>query len=239
MPPRCRLREPFVVIELDCMRRVAVIAPHPDDEVLGCGGTIVRLATAGVAVDVVTVTRGQPPDFEAAAVEQVMAEAAAAHRLMGVAGGHFLDLPAARLDTVGQAHVNAALASALDRIQPDTLFVPFLGDIHHDHQLVFTAAMVWARPRHGGAPARMLAYETLSETNWFAPPATPPFLPTVFVDITDTLESKLNAFAAYRSQVKQFPDERSPDAIRALAVSRGASVFRSAAEAFMLIRAVV
>lgn len=221
------------------MRRVAVIAPHPDDEVLGCGGTIARLTASGVQVDVVTVTRGQPPDFDASDVEQVMAEAAKAHRLLGVANSHFLDLPAARLDTIGQARVNADLGMALDRIGPDTLFVPFLGDIHHDHQLAFTAAMVWARPRHDRAPTCVLAYETLSETNWFAPPATPPFIPTAFVDISATLETKLAAFALYRSQARDFPDERSPEAIRALAVSRGASVYRNAAEAFALIRAVL
>ena len=225
--------------DLSAMGTVAVIAPHPDDEVLGCGGTIARLANEGAAVHVVTVTRGQPPDFGPASVEQVMGEARAAHRLLGVRDSHFLDLPAARLDTVGQAEVNAALGKTLDRLAPDTLFLPFLGDIHHDHQIVFTAAMVWARPRHAGTPARICAYETLSETNWFAPPATPAFLPTLFVDISATLETKLAAFACYGSQMKVFPDERSPEAIRALAQMRGATVYRPAAEAFALIRQIV
>ena len=225
--------------DLRAMQDVAVIAPHPDDEVLGCGGTMARLAAQGSRVYVVTVTRGQPPDFAPDAVEQVQAEALDAHRLLGVAESHFLDLPAARLDTVGQAQVNAALGGLLDRLAPDTLFLPFTGDIHHDHQIVFMAAMVWARPRHARSPARILAYETLSETNWFAPPATPPFLPTVFIDIADTLQLKLDAFAAYRSQTKIFPDERSPEAIEALARMRGATVYRPAAEAFAAVRLVL
>lgn len=218
------------------MNRVAVIAPHPDDEVLGCGGTIARLAARGAEVHVVTVTRGQPPDFPEAAVQQVRGEAEAAHRLLGVVRSQFLDLPAARLDTVGQAEVNARLGAVLDEIGPDTLFLPFFGDVHHDHQIVFTAGMVWSRPRHAAAPACVLAYETLSETNWFAPPITPAFVPTLFVDIADTLEAKLAAFACYRSQVKTFPDERSPEAIQALAAMRGATVYRTAAEAFATIR---
>lgn len=224
---------------IPAMQRVAVLAPHPDDEVLGCGGTMARLAAQGAAVDVVTVTRGQEPDFNPASVDQVMREAEKAHHALGVRESHFLDFPAARLDTVGQAEVNARLGVLLDRIQPDTLFLPFLGDIHHDHQVVFTAAMVWARPRHAGAPRQIYAYETLSETNWFAPPATPPFLPTFFVDIEATLEAKLAAFSCYASQVKAFPDERSLEAMSALARMRGASIYRTAAEAFVTIRAVI
>jgi LmbE family N-acetylglucosaminyl deacetylase len=221
------------------MQVVAVIAPHPDDEVLGCGGTIARLAAQGSRVHVVTVTRGEPPDFDPVAVQQVREEADAAHRRLGVCESHFLDLPAARLDMVGQAAVNARLGGLLDRVAPDTLFVPFFGDIHHDHQIAFTAAMVWARPRHAASPAQVFAYETLSETNWFAPPATPLFTPTVFIDIAATLNAKLAAFACYRSQGKTFPDERSPEAIRALAQLRGATVHRQAAEAFAAIRIVL
>nr|WP_205480211.1 PIG-L deacetylase family protein [Sphingomonas arenae] len=221
------------------MRRVVVVAPHPDDEVLGCGGTIARLADEGVDVHVVIVTRGEPPAFDAAFVVQVRREAAEAHRRLGVGQSHFVDLPAARLDTVGQAEVNARLAAVLDKIGPDTLFLPFFGDIHRDHQVAFTAAMVWARPRNAQAPSTVLAYETLSETNWYAPPATPAFIPTFYVDISPYLDAKLEAFGCYESQVKRFPDERSPEAIRALAQSRGATVYRAAAEAFVHVRGVL
>ena len=227
------------MLDFQAMREVAVIAPHPDDEVLGCGGTIARLAAAGSRVHVITVTRGQPPHFDQDAVDEVTAQAAAAHRRLGVHQSHFLDLPAARLDTVGQAEVNAQVGALLDQVAPDLLFLPFYGDIHHDHRIAFTAAMVWARPRHSRTPASIWAYETLSETNWFAPPATPSFIPTAFVDISDTIEAKLAAFACYGSQLKNFPDERSPEAMLALAQTRGATVYRPAAEAFALIRAIL
>ena len=227
------------MIGLSEVRRVAVIAPHPDDEVLGCGGTIARLADLGISVDVVTVTRGQPPDFDEAGVRAVEIEARAAHALLGVHESHFMALPAARLDTLAQVEVNADLHEVLDTVAPDMLFVPFHGDIHQDHRIVFTAAMVWARPRHAESPTRIWAYETLSETNWFAPGSTPAFLPNCFVDISTTLDRKVASLARFQSQVRSFPDERSIEAVKALATSRGASVFRHAAEAFMVIREVV
>lgn len=213
-----------------------MVAPHPDDEVLGCGGTMARLAAAGAEVHVVIATRGAPPRYSADYMDGVMAEARTAHALLGVHETHHLDLPAAELDTIGAAEINGRIGECLAAIEPDTVFVPFVGDIHLDHQIVFTAAMVWARPRHARAPARILAYETLSETNWNAPGVTPAFQPNSFVDISGHLDAKIDAFAAFASQAKPFPDERSPEAIRALATLRGATVFCEAAEAFVAIR---
>lgn len=216
--------------------RIAVVAPHPDDEILGCGGTIARAAAASAEIHVVIVTRGQPPLFDEAYVEQVKAEALAAHRHIGVSRTHFLDFPAAGLDRVPAAELNGAMARTLGSIAPDILFVPFVGDIHVDHQIVFTAAMVYARPRDRACPRHVLAYETLSETNWLAPGVTPGFLPNCYIDIGDTLDRKTEAFRKFTSQVKEAPDERSIEVIRALAVLRGATVYRDAAEAFVSLR---
>ncbi|PSJ36390.1 PIG-L deacetylase family protein [Allosphingosinicella deserti] len=224
---------------LACWRRVAIVAPHPDDEVLGCGGTIARLAKDGAQTHVVIVTTGQEPRFPRKLVETVREEARRAHAALGVTTTRYLDFPAAELDRVPSSDLNAALGRALDDVAPDTLLLPFIGDIHVDHQLVFNAALVWARPRGASAPARILAYETLSETNWWAPGLTPAFIPNVFVDIGDELEAKLSAFAGFESQLKAFPDERSLEAIRALAMARGATVYRRAAEAYAIIRQVL
>ncbi|HEU4960652.1 MAG TPA: PIG-L deacetylase family protein [Sphingomonas sp.] len=227
------------MIDLGSIRRAAIVAPHPDDEVLGCGGTIARLAAGGTRVEVVIMTRGAPPLFDAEQVERVRTEAHAAHARLGVAATHFLDLPAAALDQFPAIAINRALGERLDALQPEALFVPFVGDIHRDHQIGFGAAMVWARPRSDAVPRAVLAYETLSETNWYAPGLTPGFLPDVYIDIAETIEAKLEAFACFASQTKAFPDERSPEAIRALATMRGATVHRRAAEAFMLVRAIL
>lgn len=218
------------------MQRIAVVAPHADDEILGCGGTMARAARSGAEVHAVIVTRGHAPQFEAALVKQIRTETLAAHRSIGVAKTHFLELPAAGLDQVRATELNAALSDALGTIEPDTLFVPFIGDIHLDHQIVFNAALVYARPRSSRCPATVLAYETLSETNWLAPGMTPGFLPNVFVDIEETINAKVAAFELFVSQVRPHPDERSIANLRALATVRGATVHRVAAEAFMMIR---
>ena len=217
-------------------RRIAVVAPHPDDEILGCGGTMARAASAGAEVHVVVVTRGQPPLFDEELVRQIRSETLRAHRMIGVADTRFLDFPAAGLDQIRRSELNAALSEALSRIEPDLLLIPFIGDIHLDHQIVFNAALVHARPRGPGGPSCVMAYETLSETNWLAPGVTPAFIPNIFVDISETIERKIAAFQAFRTQVKPSPDERSIEAIRALATLRGATVCRPAAEAFVLVR---
>jgi LmbE family N-acetylglucosaminyl deacetylase len=220
------------------IRRALVLAPHPDDEVLGCGGTIARIVAEGGEVQVAIVTRGQPPRFDAAQVEQVNAEAMTAHRALRVSHTHFLELPAAELDRIATVDLNQRIAKVIALAEPDTLFVPFVGDLHFEHRLVFEAALVAARPRGSDYPLRILAYETMSETNWSAPGLSPAFQPNVFIDISDHLEAKIEAFECFRSQVMPFPDERSIKALRALALLRGSTVSRHAAEAFMLLREV-
>jgi LmbE family N-acetylglucosaminyl deacetylase len=224
---------------LDSIKRALVVAPHSDDEVLGCGGTMARLAQMGCEVHVAILTRGMPPRFDEAGAAAVRTEAQAAHQLLGVHTTHWRDFPAAELDRVAHADLNAAMIELVETIAPDTLFLPFIGDIHIDHQLVFSSGMVAARPRGANYPARVYAYETLSETNWNAPGVTPAFQPNVFVDISDQIILKGEAFAhCFRSQVQKFPSERSPQALEALARLRGANVYRAAAEAFMLMREV-
>jgi N-acetylglucosamine malate deacetylase 1 len=224
---------------LETFGRTLVVAPHPDDEVLGAGGTIARLARAGQDVVVAIVTSGKPPDFSDEHVARVRREAEQAHELLGVRKTLWLDLPAARLAETPRHELNAALRRAVVEVEPRTILTPFLGDIHIDHQLVFEAVMVASRPHQAQFPATILAYETLSETNWNAPLLTPPFTPNMFIDISDTLDLKLQAMQLFGSQLRDAPHERSLEALKALATLRGATVHRYAAEAFVLVRDVV
>ncbi len=218
---------------------ILVIAPHPDDEVLGAGGTMARLADAEVDVHVLVVTRGRPPQFSEEQIAKVREEALAAHAVLGVSNTVFLDHPAANLDQTAHAELNRSIGSVVRDIGPETMFLPFVGDIHLDHQLVFQSSMVAARPHGPIYPRRLLCYETLSETNWNAPHVTPGFVPNLFVDISETLERKLNAMSEFGSQTYDPPHERSLKALEALATLRGASVHRPAAEAFMQLRQVL
>jgi LmbE family N-acetylglucosaminyl deacetylase len=219
-------------------RTIAVIAPHPDDEVLGAGGTIARRSAEGDRVHIVTVTRGCRPLFAEEAVIQCRREAEEAHGRLGVRASHWLDLPAAELDTLPVREVNDRLGTIISEIDPDELFIPFLGDIHRDHQIIFEAAVVAVRPHRRQSPASVYAYETLSETNWNGPYVTPAFHPTHFVDISAHLDVKLDALRCFLSQMRDFPHERSLVAVRALAMLRGATVAVPAAEAFVTVRTV-
>ncbi|WP_171173130.1 PIG-L deacetylase family protein [Ruegeria sp. HKCCD8929] len=218
---------------------VLVVAPHPDDEVLGAGGTIARLAGEGREVHVAIVTRGQQPRFSQDQIATVQAEAAAAHGHLGVTHTHWLDFPAAELAEQPHGALNAGLGTLIRDLAPGLVLAPHPGDIHLDHQLSFLSTLVASRPHQAEYPTTIAAYETLSETNWNAPYLTPPFLPNVFVDISGTLERKLEAFRLFASQVKPAPHERSVESLRALATLRGATVHRPAAEGFVLVRTVV
>lgn len=216
--------------------RILVVAPHPDDEVLGVGGTIARSVAAGHDVSVVIVTKGFPPVFDEEFIATGRREAKDAHAKLGVTDTVFLDFPAAALDSVEHREVNDRLAEVIHRIRPDVLYIPFNGDIHTDHQLIFQSCLVAARPNGGYTPRTIYAYETLSETNWNAPYLTPSFVPNVFVDISEHLDAKVGAMRAFASQIKLAPHERSAEALVALATLRGSTVSRRAAEAFVLIR---
>ncbi len=216
--------------------KTLVIAPHPDDEVLGVGGTIAKIADAGMEVHVAVVTIGMAPHYSGDSVAKVRAEAEKAHGCLGVTKTHWLEHPAAQLADIPNSSLNNSIRNLVIDVEPETIFAPFPGDIHIDHQLVFLSAMVAARPHQPMYPKTLLAYETLSETNWNAPYLSPPFIPNVFVDIEATLERKLNAMKCFESQVKAPPHERSLAALGALATLRGATVHRFAAEGFVLVR---
>lgn len=220
-------------------RPILVVAPHPDDEVLGAGGTIARFAAEGRPVHVAIVTSGRAPRFSEDQIRTVRAEAAAAHAHLGVTETHWLDFPAAELSDHPHGALNAGLGALVRDLAPGLVLAPHPGDIHLDHQLSFLSTLVASRPHQAAYPPLVAAYETLSETNWNAPYLTPAFVPNLFIDISATLEAKLAAFRLFASQVRPAPHERSIETLKALATLRGGTIHRPAAEGFVLVRAVV
>ena len=217
---------------------ILVVAPHPDDEVLGPGGTIARRVQEGRDVFVVVVTHADPSIFPDYSLEDGRGEAVRADGILGVRKTMFLEgFPAALLDTVPQAALNAAIQEVVDELEPEVLLVPFPGDLHVDHRKVAEAALVAARPARAHLVRQIWAYETVSETHW-GWGVGPPFDANGYVDVSAFLDTKLEAAAAYESQMRAFPHERSIEALRALAIARGAVVGAGAAEAFQLVRAI-
>ncbi len=217
--------------------KVLVISPHPDDEVLGVGGTMHRLAREGHDVTVAIVTKGWEPLFPDAQVEQVRVEARAANAALGVKTVRFMDLPVTKLHALPEHELNAVFDRLIDEERPELVFLPFPGDRHEDHRQVFDACMVALRPVASRAfVKRILCYETVSETHWVAGRIEPAFEPQLWFDISDDLQAKLDAMSSYASQVRPAPDARSLEAISALATWRGSIVGMPAAEVFVLVR---
>lgn len=226
-------------MNLDQTNSVLVLAPHADDEVLGVGASIPWHVAHGEAVDVLVLTNahlGAPELIPEAIIPQVRAEAKKAHALLGVRDTYFENLLAPRLDTEPCYQIANTIKEYIDRIRPTTLYIPFRGDLHVDHSAIFTAALVAARPMAGQPVRRVLAYETLSETEWGAPLAGDIFVPTLFRDVSEHLQAKVDAMSCFESQLNPFPHPRSAEAIKALAATRGSSVGCHAAEAFQVIR---
>lgn len=220
------------------MSKVLVIAPHPDDEVLGCAGTIAKHVLNGNKIYVCIVTETYPPDWPTDDLMRRKEEVLKADKLLGVRKTYFLGFPTVRLDTVPQKELNEKLTKVINQVKPELVYIPHRGDINQDHRLVFDAAMVAVRPKPGSLVRRVLSYEILSETEWGAPFRDNVFIPNVYVDISETLETKLKAMSEYKSELKEYPHPRSLEAISALAKVRGSSIGVRAAEAFMLVREV-
>ena len=213
-----------------------VIAPHPDDEVLGCGGTIVKHAKNGNEVYLCVVTKGYTPDWSEEFLKNRPKEIEKANKILGIKKTHFLDYPTVKLDTIPQKELNEAISKVVNEVKPDILCIPHKGDVNKDHRLVFEASLVATRPANHKVK-KILSYETLSETDWGQP--IEPFVPNVYVDISETLGKKIEAMKAYGSELKQYPHPRSLEIIEALAKKRGSEVGVKFAEAFMLIREIV
>ena len=211
--------------------KILVIAPHPDDEVLGCGGTIRSLTKTGATVHLCIVTEAYTPEWSKEFISKRPGEVKRAAKILGVKEVHFLGFPTVALDTVPQKELNERMGELIEKIQPDTIYIPHRGDLNIDHRLVHEAALVAARPGHSRVKT-ILAYETLSETEW----GVVPFSPNVYRDITKTIKEKMAAMCVYASEVKDFPHSRSLLAIEALAMKRGSEVQIKRAEAFMLVR---
>lgn len=220
------------------MKNVLVVAPHPDDEILGCGGTMLRHVHDGDRVYVCIVTHAEPPIYPKDASLPIQKDARRCHQWMGVEDTFFLDFPAVMLEKVDRYKINNALLDLIMKIKPDVVYLPHYGDMQKDHQVVAESCMVVLRPKYINYPIKIYGYETLSETAWNSPTIQNEFMPNVFVNISDYLEGKIDALKFFQSQLAEFPSARSLKAIEALARYRGALMHVGAAEAFMLLREV-
>lgn len=211
-----------------------VIAPHPDDETLGCGGTLLRAAAAGEPIHWVVVT-AMTSAYPAARRRARRAEIAAVRKDYPFTSLAELGLPAGGLTDAHMAGLVAALAEAVRRSGASHLYLPHAGDPHSDHRVVHAAGAACAKWFRAPGLRRVLSYETPSETDQGL--LAPAFVPNVFTDVSGRMERKLAILRRYRSEVSHpAPFPRSPEAVRSLAAVRGSAAGFAAAEAFVLLR---
>lgn len=219
-------------------KRVMVVAPHPDDETLGVGGTIAKYSEQGNELFVLVVSAHLPPLYSREVYEKTLSESYSALKLLGVVRSEFLEIPATMIDVQPLHEVNGRISKIVNEFSPHIIFFPY-PDRHLDHRLVFESVMVATRPVGVGRDIEIVAtYETLSETHWNAPHIEPNFTPNWVVDITEQIDKKLDALRCYESQISDFPGPRSIEAVEALAKFRGTQAGFAYGEGFHIVRMV-
>lgn len=221
---------------------VLVLAAHPDDEVLGCGGTIARLTREGIPVSVAILGEGITSRYQTrssadpALLDDLSRNAKKAAAVLGVSDVRLFQLPDNRFDTVPLLEIVKLIEQLLDEIRPALVLTQHGGDLNVDHTIVFKATLTATRPAWGSPVKEVLAYEVPSSTDWAFQTGQKVFSPNVFYDISETLDIKMEAMKTYSGEIRDPPHPRSLDAVRENAFRWGHITGVRAAEAFESIR---
>jgi len=216
--------------------KTMVIAPHPDDETLGLGGTLLRRLAEGYEIAWLIVTKVSVEEgWSTEVVQRRNSEIARVANLYNFKRIYQLNYATTRLDQYPMSGLVNDISEIFNDFLPEELFVPHRGDVHTDHQFTYDAAVSCTKWFRHPSIKRVLAYETLSETD-FGLNVDQRFSPNIFIDVEKYIEQKINIMNIYASEIHEFPFPRSEEAIRSLAKVRGASSGFMAAEAFQLLR---
>lgn len=218
---------------------IAVITAHPDDEVLGCGGVMARLASEGYKIHPVFLADGETSRNKNADISQRNETANKAAKILGAEPPIFLGLPDNQLDSLPLLQVIQKLEPEISHIDPQIIYTHHGGDLNIDHRTTHQAVLTICRPQPHSNVRAIYGFETLSSTEWASPETSSGFRPTKFVNISNQLESKLAALKCYENEMRPFPHARSYETVKHQARLRGASVGLEAAEAFSVIREIV
>lgn len=216
---------------------ILVVAPHPDDETLGAGGTLLRAIQSGQDVHWLIVTEMRESlGFNTSTIEKRKSEIATVSKAYGFASTIELGLPAAQLDTLPLNEIIDPVGSVIHNVQPDTVYVPFPGDVHSDHRIVFNAATACTKTFRYPSVKKIVAMEIISETDFGIDPTQAAFRPNLFVNISAVLDEKIHIMNLFDSEIGDPPFPRSEQNIRALSSWRGSQAGIQAAEAFIVLK---
>lgn len=222
---------------MNAMKKVLVVAPHPDDETLGCGGTLLKHKACGDAIHWLIATSVREENgFERSIVETRKNEIQAVSAMYEFDGVHPLDFPTTKVDEIPMNVLVNSIYNVFKKVEPNIIYLPFQNDIHTDHQIVFKAAYSCTKCFRFLSIEKIIMMEILSETEFAPATQTDNFIPNMFVDITDFLDRKIEIVKGYEGEIGKHPFPRSERNIRALATLRGATAGCEDAEAFMIIK---
>ena len=226
------------------MRKVLVIAAHPDDEVLGVGGTVAKLTTQGVECHLLIVTDGSSSQYRDSdrlheIIEAKKMETKRCADMLGIKSIHYGGLPDMKLDKTPHVDINHVIETAIDKIQPDTVFTHFWGDVNRDHQEVYKSTLVAVRPVMEQVVRELYCYSVPSSTEWTPTKGDTMFMPNFFVDISKFAEQKYKAFECYSTELREYPHPRSVQYLRETDIAAGLRVGFFKAEEFVLLRKLV
>ncbi len=220
-----------------------IIAAHPDDEILGCGGSMAKWSREGHDVHVLIMAEGATSrdlqrdiSSKKSELKELKFSAKAASEILGVKSIDFFDHPDNRMDSIDLLDIVKSVEKKINTIEPDVVVTHHIGDLNIDHQIIHRAVITACRPQPHQFVKLILSFEVASATEWQSSSANLNFVPNWFEDISTTLDLKLNALEKYKSEMRDWPHSRSIKAVDHLAKWRGACSGTKAAEAFMLIR---
>ena len=223
------------------MEKILVVAAHPDDELLGVGGTVRRLSNEGKEIHAVIMAEGitsRAANRDSVDINKLAAlqdDALRAGEIIGYQSIEFCRFPDNRMDGVELLDIIKAVASHVEKYNPDTIFTHHHGDLNIDHRRTCEAVLTACRPSGKHGVERIYAFETPSSSEWNYT-YIEPFTPNVYFDITSTMDNKIKGMSCYRSESTVYPHPRSGEALIALAKLRGSNIGFEMAEAFMLLR---
>ena len=215
-------------------KKILILSPHADDEILGCGGTISNYSRKNYEISVLILTNanvGAPEVFSKKFINLVRKESKIANKFIGTNKLFFENLPALKLKQYPNYKISDIINKYISKIKPEIVFIPSNNDIHEDHKVIFNSAKVAMRTNKKSNLKKILSYEVLSETEWNENEKS--FNPNYFIKLSkNDINKKIKAFLKYKSQVKKFPHPRSKESILNLSRVRGSQVFMEYAEAF-------
>ena len=218
-----------------------IVAPHPDDELLGCGGTLLKRASQGHTLSIIYVTSLSPSSGHSTSqIEQRQSEISATCKQLSVVQSnvHQFDFPPSSLNSTSIPLLIEKISTIFKSFQPNEVFLPFPGDAHSDHKHVFESAIACTKTFRYPSIRDVLVYETLSETNFNINPLYPSFTPNIYIDISPFFERKLQLLQNYDSEFLPHPFARSLDSVKSLAMLRGSEISQPFAESFWLLKSI-